>query len=399
MQSQRRHDIDALRVFATLALIIFHTARVFDTTPWHVKNEVHLVAMDILVTFMDSWHMPLFFALAGAAAAFSLRRRSAVDFIKERVLRLFIPFLFGVLLIIPPQVYVERISDSPFRQSPIGFEGSFLQFYPHFFTHGAYPDGNLSWHHLWFICYLFLFSLLLLPLFRYLSGNGRAAVTRWGDFLSKRFNVMLLAVPLIVFETALAGAFPGPQNFIDDLANIAQSMTLVVYGFLLVLDPRLHEAVERNLGNALIWAAGSTLVIALVLLGSDWPPPYSGPYFLVMPVWAIATWSWVLFILALGGRTLRGERAWIQRFGEIAFPFYILHQTAIVVVASFVVDRPLSVALKYGWIAIVSLVVTLALATAAKYSRVTRFILGIKPARRADDSSTAPTGVSRSLSK
>src|SRR5690606_21241489 len=119
-------------------------ARVFDQTPWHVKNDVLTKGMDILVVFMNNWHMPLFFLLAGAGMFYALRHRSSSDFVNERVLRLLIPFSVGMALIIPPQVYIERIHQSPFRQSPIDFDGSFFAFYPTFFTQGAYPEGNLS---------------------------------------------------------------------------------------------------------------------------------------------------------------------------------------------------------------------------------------------------------------
>ncbi len=391
--SQRRNDIDALRVFATLALIVFHTARVFDEAPWHIKNDLQPMAMDVLVTFMNAWHMPLFFTLAGAAAAFSLRRRSASQFIDERISRLLIPFSFGILLVIPPQVYIERISDSPFRQSPIDFEGSYLQFFPQFFTQGIYPSGNFSWHHLWFIGYLFVFSLLLLPLFQHFLGKGREQIYRWGSFLSRGFNVALLAIPLIVIRTALAGAFPGPQNFVNDLANIAQSMLLMTYGFIMVQDHRIQEAIERNLVNAALCAAGSTAVISYMLLAGDWAEPYSGRYFIMMPVWAITTWSWLLVILSAGGRTLRGDRAWIRRFGEIAFPFYIVHQTVIVAVAYYVVEYPWNVAAKFSLIALVSLIASWLLAEGAKHSALTRFIFGIK--QKHGNTGAVPTGASR----
>jgi len=72
---------------------------------------------------------------------------------------LLVPLCIGIVLLVPPQVYAERRLRGQ-------FQGSFLAFFPHFFE-GVYPHGNFSWHHLWFLGHLFLYSLLALPLFRY----------------------------------------------------------------------------------------------------------------------------------------------------------------------------------------------------------------------------------------
>lgn len=374
---QRRYDIDALRVLATLLLIVFHTARAFDSDPWHVKNDELTLGMDVLVTFMNNWHMPLFFLLAGAGSFFGLRFRTGKDYVVERFKRLFIPFVAGVLLIIPPQVYMERIGTAPTRQSPINFDGSFLEFYPRFFTQGIYPEGNLSWHHLWFVIYLFLFSLVLLPLFLYLNKNGRGLVERFATFFSQGRALFLLALPIIVIELALAGKFPGPQDFVHDLTNILRSMTLLVYGYLLMSDDRLQRAVNRNGVMALVSALVLTGVIAALLLTFDWPA-YTLMYVVVHSVWALCSWSWLLTFLWLGNRYLNVDRPWLRHTSEIAYPFYILHQSVIVVLAHFVLQWQTGVMAKYAVIGTVSLVVTWLLSEAAKLSNITRFIFGMK---------------------
>jgi peptidoglycan/LPS O-acetylase OafA/YrhL len=38
--TERRHDIDWLRVFALLAAFVFHCTRFFDTEGWHLNNAV-----------------------------------------------------------------------------------------------------------------------------------------------------------------------------------------------------------------------------------------------------------------------------------------------------------------------------------------------------------------------
>lgn len=161
---ERRYEIDWLRMFAVLLLIYFHTAVIFvHGTTYHIENRQKSVGLDIFTLFVDQWYMPLFFFIAGAATSFALRFRSGFQYVRERVKRLFIPLVFGTLVIIPPQIYYERLSEKVTYSS-------YIRFYPHFFQ-GIYPKGNFTWNQLWFIAYLFVFSLACLPLFLWLRGT------------------------------------------------------------------------------------------------------------------------------------------------------------------------------------------------------------------------------------
>ena len=127
---ERRYDIDALRVLAVLLLIFFHTAMIFAAwEKWHVRSEQMSVGLEWFIIFVHQWHMPLLFLLAGASTYYALFFRTPKTYASERFKRLFLPLLFGILVIVPPQVYIERISSwMTTRLSPINFEGSFFQF-------------------------------------------------------------------------------------------------------------------------------------------------------------------------------------------------------------------------------------------------------------------------------
>ena len=164
---QRRYDIDWLRVLAVLLLFPFHTARIFDTFGlWYVKNDTLSEALTYFIAFVHPWHMPLLFLLAGSSTWFALGFRSAGQYTKERFIRLLIPFIFGVLVIVPPQSYLGLLGHT-------GYSGSFFEWYPNFFSINTsdmdgYFLGGFTPAHLWFIAFLFIFSLLALPLFLYL---------------------------------------------------------------------------------------------------------------------------------------------------------------------------------------------------------------------------------------
>ena len=75
-QSDRQNYIDWLRVGAMFLLLFYHTGRLFDLEPWHIKNSVLNPVINAFNRFLDIWHMPLFFILAGASVWFALERRT-----------------------------------------------------------------------------------------------------------------------------------------------------------------------------------------------------------------------------------------------------------------------------------------------------------------------------------
>jgi glucans biosynthesis protein C len=134
-KSARRYDFDWLKVVATFAVFIFHCLRFFDLDAWHVKNDELDAIATALVEILLQWIMPLFFLLSGTSIYFALQFRTAKQFIRERCLRLLIPLLFGIFILSPPQVYLERLSNPQHGVAPWQggwqFAGSFWEFVPY----------------------------------------------------------------------------------------------------------------------------------------------------------------------------------------------------------------------------------------------------------------------------
>ena len=157
--SKRQHYLDNIRIFCTLTVLVYHGTRFFDADYWHVKNAVADTSLATWGFFLLEWFLCLFFFLAGASAFLSLRRRTYLQWLTGRFLRVFIPFFIGVFTLAPLQVYLGRVSHHQ-------YQGGFIRWYPQYF-HGFYlAGGNFAWMglHLWFLLILFLFSLASLPL-------------------------------------------------------------------------------------------------------------------------------------------------------------------------------------------------------------------------------------------
>lgn len=157
-QYTRRYDLDWIRVIVFALLIFYHVGMFFVPWGWHIKNNEIYRWLTFPMTFVNQWRLPILFVISGMGTAFALGKRSIGQFILERNYRLAIPLVFGMLMIVPPQVYIERITEG-------SFSGSYFEFWIGPAFQGVYPEGNLSWHHLWFLPYLLVFSLLLAPVF------------------------------------------------------------------------------------------------------------------------------------------------------------------------------------------------------------------------------------------
>ena len=376
IQQDRQYYIDWLRAMAMFLLVFFHSARLFNETPWHLKNAVESEGIEIFTRVLDIWQMPIFFLLAGTAAWFSLGRRSAWQFTRERLSRILVPLIFGILVIVPPQVYLERIFDGD-------FVGSFFAWYPHTFQ-GTYSNesaasGNLSCHHLWFLTYLFVFSLVLLPLFRYLRREDKKPlISGIARFFSRPGTIYLPAFPLIVYNVFLMPIYGmGNQNLYNDWRNFLFYITVFFFGFLMVSDSRITQVIRRNLYVSL--TAAVLVLIVLYLMETD---ALATTQSLLLALYAIDCWLFLLAFLAIGMRLLNFTSALHRYANDAVLPVYILHHMLIIIIGFYVIQWDMPVVAKYFFVVVTVFTGSLAIYEVVRRINVTRFLFGIKVRKR-----------------
>jgi glucan biosynthesis protein C len=387
----RRNDVNWLRVLAVYLLFVFHVAMVFNPAPfYHIRNGELSFVMLVGAGFISLWHMPLFFLLAGWSAHASLAARGTAGFAKERLLKLWVPLVTGCVLLMPPIKYLELRSGldanytglyvSPALQEsfatviPQGlpvmapFDESFLDFLPTFFT----QLDRFTWAHLWFIAYLGVFTVLYLPLFRWLRAGRRELDHASGWW------IYLPIAPLALVQVFLRPHWPGLQNLYDDWANVGYYSIYLLAGFLLARHPALERAVHREWRRALGVGLAATLVLLLGVLGV-----FASPSVLLAGT-AVAGWCFVVALLGAAHRFLTPVTAGLSYLTESAFPVYWLHQSAIVLIGYPILHLELGIATKYALLLVASLSATLAVYHfVVRRFAIARFCVGMKlPAPR-----------------
>jgi peptidoglycan/LPS O-acetylase OafA/YrhL len=365
-KSTRLHYLDWLRVLAILGVIVFHAVHPFDHIDWHIKDPEPSVPVTLLIVSLYPWGMPLFFLISGAGSWFALRRRTGRQYASERVTRLLVPFLVGSLVLTPIMGFFETRHKGLYFGSFTGFllnpeviRAFFTGFHPLRF--GPTFFGALGYH-LWFLGFLFAFSLLALPFFLWLrSDSGKRLIGGLGWLCGKRGGIMLLIIPLILIQAVLRPPYPSEH----DWAGFATMLTFFVTGYLLYSDERLTRAVRRDWPIALALGLSTTALIlwsTLSGIGSS-PSSISGDLDLVVQWSTIAVngWSWSLVILSLGMRRLDFRNRWLE-YGQTAImPMFLLHQPVIIVIAYYVVQWETGVLVKLPVVLLGSMAVTLAI--------------------------------------
>ena len=370
----RRNDIDWLRTLAVLLLFVFHGARLFNAgEEFYIRNAVESRALAVLIDYLETWHMPLFFVLAGMSTWYALRSRGAGGYIVERLRRLGVPFIFGVLVLVAPQSYLGY-------RSHMGYSGSYWAWYPRFSQlmaddmDGFFLGGH-TWGQLWFIFHLLLYSIVALPLLLLIRRAAlKGSLTGVARFFARPGAMLLWFIPLMLVDD------------VGDIAggNPAYYIIVFIYGFLLMSDSNFEEGIRRLRLPALILGLGLQVVCSIFEV-YGWPNLGSGWAIGLAEVFVDDLMPWLSLMAILGyGRTLltRGSPA-LSYATEAAYPYYILHQTVIVVLGYYIVRWSLGLGVKYVLVVIGSLLVTAALYEGlVRHWNVSRFLFGMRPKRK-----------------
>lgn len=362
--------VDWLRVIALAGVFVIHVLSVFDPwDEWHITSVERSRIAGTIIVCMAPWIMPLFMLLAGVSAWFSLEKRGNAEFLRERFIRLFIPLIAGTLLLVPPQVYLERRLRGQ-------FDGSFWEFYPHFFD-GIYPHGNFSWHHLWFLGHLLAYSVVALPIMRHLQrARGQALLARLARVCRGPGGLLWLALPLVLERHLLWWLFPERHMLASDWSNHALLFVAYLYGFILAGNLEFGRMIDAQWRRAFATACVTTgLVVTGAWIGViPWrlPEPYSLGYLAFWTIYAVGAWAAMVAALGIARRWFSAEHSVLRYARDAGYGLYVVHQPIIVAIAYLVVRSRLHGPSALAVLLVFSFLGTLAAAEVVRRLPITR---------------------------
>jgi len=379
--TDRRLDLDWVRILAFGLLIFFHVGMYYVTWGWHVKSSFASHTIEPLMMLSSPWRLSLLFFVSGCATAF-LHAKARAGFVRSRTQRLLIPVAMGLWVIVPPQSWAE-ITEA------IGYSGGYLDFMRHYaLGDGAWcRDGCLrtpTWNHLWFVAYLWCYTMVAALAWRL---AGRARIDRLAAAVARRLHgpwlIVLPVAWLAAIRIALVARFPDTHALTDDWYLHANYFSVFALGVLLARDGAVWEDIRR-----LRWVA-----LALAFVGYGVVQAYFAHYVDVAPPdWLrqvqrvfYAMDAWCAIVAALGfARQWNPADSPARRYlTEAIFPFYIVHQTAIVLLAHFM--KPLGLRPLVEGPLLVAATVAACVASFEVVRRVgwLRPLFGLAPARAA----------------
>lgn len=337
----RRHDIDALRVIAFAFLILYHVGMLYVSEwGWHIKSSYQYEALQLPMLFLNRWRMDLIFLISGMAAAFLLKPGQTGRFLALRSGRLLLPLTFGIVVIVPVQPYVQGVTNGV-------VEPGFLNFLAEYYTARRWPENafdgwehGYTWNHLWYLAYLWVYTLalaVLLPVLR--SAWGRRFAEGFGN-LQGAALLVLPGLPLLVYSLALQPHFPERGDFIHDWYRNAVYFTVFLYGFVLAR----HEGFWREALRLRKTALALALVVFGVYALARYDLPDEIPYWhevVIITLRNLYVWAALLAILGWAHACLNRPFAWLSRANEAVYPWYMLHQSLIVLIAYWLVPLKL----------------------------------------------------------
>jgi hypothetical protein len=376
----RRYELDWLRVLAILVVFLYHSTRFFNLGDWHVKNVDTYVWVELWNVFATRWMMPLFFIISGASLFYAIGKSTEWrKFYVDKFMRLMIPLLIGSVTHAALQIYLERSSHGQ-------FSGSFFSFLPEYFN-GVYlgigMPGNFAFHgmHLWYLLFLFIYSLICYRLFIWFKGSGQEILNQITSFFAIPGLMYLgFPLPLLIMKVLI-------PKVVMDVENggwgFLYYIWFLISGFIIFSSNRLQQQIMNQRWISLVLGVGLSSAHLYQLFSQSrlvFPAGITDWVYTLLSF--ISAWSWLFAILGFSMKYLAFDRPLLRSANEGLMPFYILHQTILLCIGYIVMNWDIHDVLKWVIVFVSSFIViiTLYMFLIRKFE-VLRFLFGMKTTR------------------
>lgn len=368
--------LDWVRVGAFGLLIFYHVGMFYVTWDWHVKSNHASHGLEPLMLLTNPWRLTLLFLVSGVATRFMADKLSLAPLLRARLVRLGIPLLFGMAVLVAPQPYYEVVEK-------LGYGDGFLAFYARYLSFdGSFCRGDdclilPTWNHLWFVAYLLVYTLVLGALLALLprrlammSPPVWAVRGPWLLVLPVLFLALLRLFLLPLFEITHA--------LVDDWYNHAMSFSAFLFGFAIARQDAVWARAQALRVPALLLGLVTWVAFATYVWQYRESDPPEALRMAMRIIYAGQQWGFIIAILGFARRYLNHGNRWLSYLSVGVFPFYIIHQTAIVVAAHHLKALGLPVALEAVLLIAITIAACLLTYEAARRIPVLRPLFGLK---------------------
>ncbi len=380
----RQYFLDWLRVLAFAYLVLFHTGMMFVDWGFHIESGHNSEFLKSIMMLTTTWRLDLLFLVSGVAISFMVTKMSINAFLGQRIIKLLIPLLFACAVVIAPQPYFEAIQKGL-------IDINYFDFWPSMYFDFTWLDGMMTpwptYNHMWYVLYLFMYTILLIPLFLYINSDvGKKYLLALEEWLTK--GARILWAPLSIY--ILAYLYTGHNNIThavwDDWFGHFIYAYILILGIIFVRMPRCWQAFENIRLISLILAFAS---YGILLIKYNLHTPLDTiPWDLVE---MIIKWSWVATLIGYARKYLNFTNPPLKYLNGIVYPFFILHQSVTIIIGYHIIQWGLHWVIEFTLIAIGTYAVSILLIEIIiKRINVLRLVFGLKLIKKEPDFALKP---------
>jgi glucan biosynthesis protein C len=340
----RQYFLDWVRIIAFAFLVFYHAAMMFVDWPFHIESGHNSLLLKTIMIWSSQWRLDILFIVSGVAISYMSVRMPLKSFLWNRVLKLYFPLLFAIAVIVVPQSYYEALQKEV-------FDGGFWQFWTSQYFTFSWDDRMIApfptYNHMWYVLYLFHYSLVLLPFLVFINTErGHALLVSLQEWLVKGARIVWL--PLIIY-LAIFFMFDSPEinhTFHSDWYGHSIFIFSVILGVCFARMPRIWEAFEKiRYISLVIGLVSFGFLLTLFLLPNELVTFDKEWVWAGIGIWV--KWSWIALIIGFAKKYLNHTNKVQKYCNELIYPFFILHQTILIIIGYNVIDWGVSGALAY----------------------------------------------------
>ncbi|GAB5382268.1 MAG: acyltransferase family protein [Aliiglaciecola sp.] len=380
IDNTRRYDVDWLRTLAFSLLILYHIGMYYvQDWGWHIKSDNTFRWLQEVMILTNTWRMSLLFFISAMALSLVIKRYSVSQLLKLRSNRLLIPLLFGMFVVVFPQVYIEAISQGLIEPGFFAFWVEYINPNTTLLAEHHSSIGLLTWNHLWFLPYLWVYSVIAIL--------SHGVLNRFADVLKGRMpfalTFVLLCASLIAIWLWLARSYPVTHGLTDDWYNHGKYLLVFVAGYLFArIDAWWNFVIANRRWFLFVAIIGYCFIVADRNGGFPWLASQYETSITVKLVYgaffSANHWAWIFTVVGFAGAYLTKSSPVLEYANKAILPWYMFHQTVIVVIAWYLKPSALPAMLEFSLILCMTVLVCFLGYEMVKRTTITRWLFGLK---------------------